>query len=270
MKDTVTLCSLQPIQCRDNFNEAKGYIKRLINRLDSNPDVILFPEYWNSLRSLELVVSLKETTLAFLREIAVKKGAFIIAAQLEEEDGKVFNRCYVLDSNGNHIGYYDKHHPFGYERERGIHAGTSEYFFRIYGCKVSCRICSDLWHGKEFQTLIEQGVDLLFVPALTIITDRQHVKYGREIWHFLSTIRAKEGCMAVCVSDSAAGKLIGNYFTAGASCIVDPSLRYTNSKSLSTTLLTAVAGGKEGYCIKEISLKSIKQYRNYRKMMCLL
>jgi predicted amidohydrolase len=270
MKDTVTLCSIQPLRCRDNFDEATRHIKRLMYRLDGTPDVILFPEYWNSIRSLEQVTSLKEASLSFLEETAVKLHAFVIAAHLEEEDGHIYNRCHVIDSNGASMGHYDKHHPFGHERERGIHAGVSEYFFHINGYKAGLRICSDLWHGKEFQSLIEEEVALVFVPALTVITDRDHVKYGREMWHFLSTIRAKEGCMAVCVSDAAAGKLDGNYFTAGASCIVDPSLRYTNTKTLSTTLLTSVAGGKEGYCIKEISLISIKEYRRYRKMMGLL
>lgn len=272
-KSTLTVLCLQRDNHRNDFDAAVAHIKNLVETVNWKPkkiDVITFPEYWNGLQKLELVHKFEKTSVDIMCDIAQKKKVYLIGAHLVCQGDAVYNRCYVVDNKGAVAGFYDKKHPFGYEKKRGLSAGNKEFVFDLMGWKAAIKICSDLWHTEDFMYLIKQNVDILFTPIMSVVTGSDYISYGKKIWYSLAITRAKEGCLALCVSDSAKGVLTGNYYTTGASCIADPSIRFKNEESPFNSILTSIPGGKAGYCIKTISLTDIVNYRKYRKEVGLL
>lgn len=272
-KSELTLLCLQLNYYRNNFNSAVTQLKNSVQNINSETkkiDVIILPEYWNGLQDLELVNKFAEKSLSILCKMALEKKVYIAGAHLVCKDSAVYNRCYVVNNKGEIAGFYDKKHPFGYERKRGLSAGNRELIFDLMGWKASCKICSDLWHTEDFIYLIKQNVDILFTPIMSVVTDFDYISYGKNIWFYLAITRAKEGCIALCVSDSAKGLITGNHYATGASCIVDPSIRFKNNELPFSSILTSIPEGKAGSCIKTISKADIINYRNYRKEAGLL
>jgi predicted amidohydrolase len=272
MKESLTIISLQPPLVRNDFHSAVKNITGLLKGQEGF-DVLILPEYWNSLSENNKVMEFAGKSLEFLAGLSSKQKAFTIAAHLVCQDESIYNRCHVFDPKGELAGCYDKIHPFGYERERGIKAGSREFIFNLSGWKASCKICSDLWHTRDFIPLMESEVDILFVPVFTVVPGQDYTSYGKHLWYNLAVTRAKEGCMAVCISDFAAGGITENLFTAGATCLVDPSVRFKNSESPYNTILSAInvgnghQNGKPGIVKKTISLENIRFHRSYRKNM---
>ena len=271
-KSKLTLLCLQSHNYPDDFDSTIMHVRNLMQTISNKKkiDVVVLPEYWNGLRNPGLVNKFAEKSIEILCDFAQKKKVYIIGAHLTCRDGAVYNRCYVVNNKGEVAGFYNKKHPFGRERKKGLSPGDKEFIFDLAGWKASCKICSDLWHTEDFIYLIKQNVDILFTPIMSVVTDPGYISYGKHTWYYLAITRAKEGCLALCVSDSAKGLITGKYYTTGASCIVDPSIRFKNEESPFNSILTSVPGGKAGFCLKTISLTDIFNYRNYRKEVGLL
>ena len=181
-----------------------------------------------------------------------------------------FNRAHVIDPSGYLIGTYEKRHPFGYERIQEISPGNKNLFWKIDDWQATIQICSDLWNTNDYSLVVSKDIDLVFCPILTTIPDQSYTAYGRFMWHNLAVIRAKEAATAVIVSDSAMQPIRDPYWCAGASCIVDPSWRFTNEEPIGKRILSSIPDGNRGVVSETLDLDKIRQQRQYRKDMGLL
>ncbi len=209
-------------------------------------------------------------TLARACKVNVGGGSI----EYQQEDSTRRNTCYVVDSNGEEIGSYDKRVLFA--REIGSRrAGDAAGVFEVAGVRVGVLICADLWEPALARELLDR-VDVLCVPAKTTVPSDRHIDYARALWWNLALTRAMESILPVVVSDWAEGRhetkrlvdgttVRDTHFTCGASSICDPGGRPDMAKVQRT-----VPRGAPGILSASIDLEAIAQYRDYRRNAGLL
>ena len=139
-------------------------------------------------------------------------------------DGKVANRGFVIDREGEIRGTYDKLHLFDVVlptgeswRESNVYSAGSGVVL-VNGTpvgKVGLTICYDLRFPGLFARLAEAGADVIAVPAaFTVPTGKAH-------WHVLLRARAIEAGLFI-VAAAQVGRHEDGRQTFGHSLVVDP------------------------------------------------
>ena len=139
-------------------------------------------------------------------------------------DGKVANRSFVIDREGEIRARYDKIHLFDVDlptgeswRESNVYSGGKGVVL-VNGTpvgKLGLTICYDLRFPGLFARLAESDADVIAVPAaFTVPTGRAH-------WHILLRARAIEAGLFV-VAAAQVGKHEDGRQTFGHSLVVDP------------------------------------------------
>ena len=272
--DEIRVITLQPKielhNLRKNLKNYNNLIQEKLDKID-NIDIICFPEYWNGLRINSSSDNTFLTSIAFLKDVAQTYSAWIVGGSLiTEEENEFYNRSFLINPKGKIIGKYDKNRLFGYEKTQEITSGKSQLKWNVGNFRVGIRICNDLWNLNLTQDLISKEIDICFVPALTVVSEEALTSYGQYIWHNLAFIRAKEGAMAIVVSDTAKSVLSDPYWSTSASCIADPSQKFTNLEPRGKNMLKTIESGGSGIITKTISLRQIQEQRTYRKTVGLL
>ena len=263
--------------------QPKIYYNQLQNTFDSylsllktcqeiqKTQVICLPEYWNGIRSEGLSSERIDKSLNFLESLAHEYSVWLIGgSQLIKENNLYYNRCHIFNPSGEIIGQYDKQNPFGFEKQRGLSKGKRNFIGKIGKWKISIRICSDLWIPSSQEELINNNIDLLFCPSLTTLPKEDLITYGRFMWYNLSLVRAKEAAAGVIVSDRAAQIIRDPFWSAGASCIVDPSKKFSNNEELGFNILKNIPSGEFGIITSSICYDDIQLQKSYRKSMGLM
>ncbi|MHA2244470.1 MAG: carbon-nitrogen hydrolase family protein [Candidatus Hodarchaeales archaeon] len=266
------ITALQPRVKIDEFNYNLEQYRNLFYEFSlKNSDAICFPEYWNGMRKGSYTETMHDTSLNFLKEVATHYSTWVIGgSHLVKDKDSYFNRAHIFDPSGHLIGTYDKRHPFGYEQLQEITAGDNAFIWQIDDWKVTVQICSDLWNTNDYSSFTTKNIDLVFCPILTTLPDSSYTNYGRFMWHNLAVIRAKEAAAAVIVSDTAMQPIRDPYWCAGASCIADPSLRFTNEETVGHGILSTIPNGGQGVVSVTLDLNRIRDQKQYRKDIGLL
>jgi predicted amidohydrolase len=269
------ITALQPELTVDELdNNLEEYQNLFSENLSSikTSDVICFPEYWNGMRKGSYTENIYRISMNFLQKTAIRYKAWVIGGShlVHDNTSLFFNRAHIVDPSGHLTGTYEKRHPFGYERIQKISPGSKNLFWKIDDWNATIQICSDLWNTNDYSLVLTKDIDLVFCPILTTIPDQTYTTYGRFMWYNLAVIRAKEAATAVVVSDSAMQRIRDPYWCAGASCIVDPSWRFTNEEPMGKNILSSIPNGHRGIVTVTLNLNRIRQQRQYRKDMGLL
>jgi predicted amidohydrolase len=173
-----------------------------------------------------LRVEEEDQVLAACRAAAKKHGIWVHLGSLAVlvGDGKVANRGFVIDRNGNIQARYDKIHLFDVDlptgeswRESAVYR-AGEKSVVVNGTpvgKLGLTICYDLRFPTLFARLAEAGADLISVPAaFTVPTGKAH-------WHTLLRARAIEAGLFV-VAAAQVGHHADGRNTFGHSLVIDP------------------------------------------------
>jgi predicted amidohydrolase len=169
------------------------------------------------------------------------------------DDGKVANRAFVIDREGEVRARYDKLHLFDVDlptgeswRESNVYS-AGEGVVLLNGTpigKLGLTICYDLRFPGLFARLAESDADLIAVPAaFTVPTGRAH-------WHILLRARAIEAGLFV-VAAAQVGQHQDGRQTYGHSLVVDP---------WGEILLDM--GEKQGVGFADVDLKRISEVRS--------
>jgi predicted amidohydrolase len=140
------------------------------------------------------------------------------------EDGKVANRGFVVDREGEIRARYDKLHLFDVDlptgeswRESNVYSAGSGVVL-VNGTpvgKLGLTICYDLRFPGLFARLAEADADIIAVPAaFTVPTGKAH-------WHILLRARAIEAGLFI-VAAAQVGRHEDGRQTFGHSLVVDP------------------------------------------------
>jgi predicted amidohydrolase len=168
----------------------------------------------------------QDEALAACREAAKRHGIWLHIGSLAvlADNGKVANRGFVIDREGNVRARYDKLHLFDVDlptgeswRESNVYS-PGEGVVLVNGTpvgKLGLTICYDLRFPGLFARLAEADADVIAVPAaFTVPTGRAH-------WHVLLRARAIEAGLFV-VAAAQFGRHEDGRQTFGHSLVVDP------------------------------------------------
>jgi len=197
----------------------------------------------------------EDEVLGRCREAARRHRIWIDVGSLAVlvDDGKVANRGFVIDREGEVRARYDKLHLFDVDLATGESWRESNVYSAGRGVvlvngtpvgKLGLTICYDLRFPGLFARLAEADADLIAVPAaFTVPTGKAH-------WHILLRARAIEAGLFV-VAAAQVGRHEDGRQTFGHSLVVDP---------WGEVLLDM--GEKPGVGFAEIDLKRISDVRS--------
>ena len=197
----------------------------------------------------------EEQVLAACREAAARHRIWLHIGSLAVlvEDGKIANRGFVIDREGEVRATYDKIHLFDVDLPTGESWRESNVYSAGQGVvlvngtpvgKLGLTICYDLRFPGLFARLAESDADLIAVPAaFTVPTGKAH-------WHVLLRARAIEAGLFV-VAAAQVGHHEDGRSTFGHSLVVDP---------WGEVLLDM--GEERGVGFAEIDLKRISDVRS--------
>ena len=168
----------------------------------------------------------EDPVLAACRETAREHRIWLHIGSLAVlvEDGKVANRGFVIDREGNIRARYDKLHLFDVDlptgeswRESNVYSAGKDVVL-VNGTpigKLGLTICYDLRFPGLFARLAEADADVIAVPAaFTVPTGKAH-------WHILLRARAIEAGLFV-VAAAQVGHHDDGRNTFGHSLVIDP------------------------------------------------
>lgn len=149
-----------------NFSTAKNLIERA-----KNSDVIILPELWTTGYYPTPVENFAEKncerTKNFICELAKNFCVNIVAGSvIAEVEGKIYNRCVVVNRRGEFLNFYDKTHLFSFAGEEKIFsAGNKIKIVELDGVKCGLAICYDLRFPEFVRKIALNGAEILFCPA---------------------------------------------------------------------------------------------------------
>jgi predicted amidohydrolase len=168
----------------------------------------------------------EDQVLAAAREAAARNRIWLHIGSLAVlvDDGKVANRGFVIDREGEVRATYDKLHLFDVDLPTGESWRESNVYSAGKGVvlvngtpvgKLGLTICYDLRFPGLFARLAESNADVIAVPAaFTVPTGKAH-------WHVLLRARAIEAGLFV-VAAAQVGHHEDGRNTFGHSLVVDP------------------------------------------------
>tara|TARA_Y100001960_G_scaffold323333_1_gene401594 strand:- start:3012 stop:3887 length:876 start_codon:yes stop_codon:yes gene_type:complete len=192
--------------------------------------------------------------LAAFRVVARDTGAWLLLGSLgiSAGDGRVHNRSYLIDSDGEIVARYDKIHMFDVDLSSGESYCESKNFKPGGDAVIAptpwgllgLTICYDVRFPHLYRSLAKAGAQFFTIPsAFTRTTGTAH-------WHVLLRSRAIEtGC----------------YVIAPAQCGIHPGERQTYGHSLIVSPWGEVlsdGGENPGIVIAEIDPAKVEEARH--------
>lgn len=226
---------------------------------EAGANLVCLPEYFSGLRTEGArvhPVAFPEANHSVLPAFAAEArnlGIWIHLGSLgvTADDGRIFNRGYVLNPNGSIVARYDKIHMFdvdlgggqSYRESATISPGERAVLAPTPWGAMGLSICYDLRFAELYRSLAQAGARMLSVPAaFTRLTGEAH-------WHVLNRARAIEnGCYVFAPCQY--GMLTGGGECYGHSLIIDPWGR-----------VLADGGDEEGFIIADVDMEQVGKAR---------
>jgi predicted amidohydrolase len=201
-----------------NFAKLAAMLETAVSG-ERKPDVILFPEMWNTGYALTEIETIADEqgnrTKALLSGFSRKHRVHIIGGSIAElKDGDAYNTMYAFDREGNVVADYSKIHLFRLmDEEKYLQAGNKLGKLKLEGNEAGMMICYDIRFPELARKLALEGAKLLFVPA-----EWPHPRLHH--WRTLLTARAIENQMFVIACNRTGSSGGTNFF--GHSLVLDP------------------------------------------------
>lgn len=165
----------------------------------------------------------QENTLALLKKLAKEKGIWIIGGTIPyKAGGHIFNRCFIINRQGQITAKYDKTHlmrmnghKHHYDEADVFTPGDAFITFDTEFGKMGVLICYDIRFPRAASYLRDLGIKSLFVPASF------NASVGPLHWMPLLETRAMENEYFV-IGASNAKYDYKNFHGYGHSAIINP------------------------------------------------
>lgn len=205
--------------------------KFLLQAKDEAAQAVFLPEVFYSISdgtkpTPHLIDGLNEHYQA-IKALAKDSGLYILGGSAATNvEGKVMNRSYNFDPQGNELSFYDKmnlfacdlsKHPSNQIIDEGkvYTHGKKPQMIEVEGYTIGLSICFDLRFPELFRSYSSQGANVLSISsAFTVPTGKAH-------WHTLVRARAIEN-QSYVIASAQWGKHNDKLSTFGHSLIVDP------------------------------------------------
>lgn len=214
----------------ENAERNVGYLEQAAA---AGADFVMFPEVCNMIEPdrpscrAKARPAFEDETLKRLCACAGKLGVWVlvgsIVAQSEDTPGKLANRSFMINGNGEIVGSYDKIHLFDvdvgsgnvYRESDTYRPGKSLTLVDTPWGPFGMTVCYDMRFPHMYRELAKAGAVMLSAPsAFTQPTGEAH-------WHTLLRARAIE-CGAFVFAPAQTGEHAGGRKTYGHSLAVGP------------------------------------------------
>jgi predicted amidohydrolase len=240
----------------ENLNWVKTQCEEISHK---SVDCIFMPENiammeWG--REAILAKSFSESqhpALDFFKSLAQTYGFWVHCGTLtiRLDNGKLANRTYIMNPQGQITDFYDKIHMFDvdlghgevYQESANFCAGDRSVIAKLPWGKLGLTICYDLRFPHLFRRLAQQGACYFAVPAAFTKTT------GIAHWQVLLRARALETGSYI-FAPAQTGSHAGGRETYGHSMIIDP-----------WGSVMADAGSKPGWIMAEINPEAVTSVR---------
>lgn len=218
-----------------NFAKLSAMLEQAV-RDERKPDVILFPEMWNTGYALDRIHDIAdrdgERTSEFISGFCRKHNVHVVAGSVAERSGEhVRNTIFAFDREGNPTGEYSKIHLFRLmDEEKYLQAGNQIGNWNVDGIPAGMMICYDIRFPELTRKLALGGAKLLFVPA-----EWPHPRLHH--WRTLLTARAIENQMYVIACNRVGTSGTTSFF--GHSMVIDPWGEIITEGDETESILTA-------------------------------
>ena len=144
----------------------------LYRAADSGSKFICLPEYFALPASLEdnkqiekLADDVYEPTVQLLKRVSKQVDAYIVGGTvLEKFRGNYYNTCLFL-RHGKILGKFRKMHLTVWEKQVGLHVGSTFRVFETEFCKAGILICADVFYPRTVRRLASLGAEIIFLPV---------------------------------------------------------------------------------------------------------
>ncbi len=192
-----------------------------------------------------------EDAVAQMSRWAKENSLLLVGGSVpEREDGKLYNSCFVFDSEGRQIARHRKVHLFDvdlpdvrFKESNTFAAGDGVTTFETPWGVMGAAICFDLRFPELFRAMALRGARVIFVPA------QFSVSTGRAHWQMALRARAVDNELFVAGASAARCGDFG-YECWGHSMAVDPFGR-----------VLAEADEREQILYAEIDLSRVDEVR---------
>lgn len=233
LKKDFNLAVIQMVSTANFLENISVAEKLIIKAANSGANIAVLPEYFSFMGMREedkfehVERHLDGLMQSSLSKIASDYNIWIVAGSHPIESGDIkrpFGRCYVFDSIGEVVTWYDKIHLFdvtvgdskgNYCESAMSTAGRQAVYFDSPWGKIGLAICYDLRFPELFRELSSAGCGLFILPAAFT-----H-KTGKVHWEVLIKARAIEN-LCFFAASAQGGRHQNGRETWGHSCIVDP------------------------------------------------
>lgn len=216
---------------REIADNVTGAIEFIYQASSAGADLITMPENVatmghrsSDIRGLAMPEN-EHIALTAFRNAARDTGAWLLLGSLgiSAGDGRVHNRSYLIDSDGEIVARYDKIHMFdvdlpsgeSYRESKNFKPGGDAVIAPTPWGLLGLTICYDVRFPYLYRSLAKAGARFLTVPAAFTRTT------GKAHWHVLLRSRAIEtGCYVIAPAQC--GTHPGERQTYGHSLIVSP------------------------------------------------
>lgn len=231
----------------------------ILDAKNSGAKAVFLPEVFYSMsdgtKPTPFLVEPGNSHYEAIRALAKNSGLYVLGGSAATlVDGKIMNRSYNFDPEGNEIAIYDKMNLFSCDLskhpsqttvdERKVYShGNKPQMIQVEGFKLGLAICFDLRFPELFRSYSYQGANVLSVSsAFTVPTGKAH-------WHTLLRARAIEN-QSYVIASAQWGQHNDKLSTFGHSLVIDP---------WGEILVDAGEGEKIVYA--ELQLETIKAIR---------
>ncbi|MEK7773298.1 MAG: nitrilase-related carbon-nitrogen hydrolase [Deltaproteobacteria bacterium] len=192
MKKTIKVAGIQLSSSHSlekNLHKAGGIIELAA---DQGAQIITLPQLFNTRwfpsdidnRNFSLAEKEDGATVTYLRGLAAKKSAVIVAPVFEEDDGSYFNTAFVIGNDGGIIGKYRKVHvpqiPLWEERAYFKPGDLGFPVFKTPLATIGVQLCWDIFFPEGFRILALKGAQVVLAPTASAY-EHSHKKWERAV-----------------------------------------------------------------------------------------
>jgi len=170
MEKQVNIAILQMSSVIGNVEANIQKVEKLIeNGLPKDTDTLVLPEVWTCGWSCDKFIGTAQNTqgsaIKFLCETAKEYHINIIGGSfIEENSGKYYNTCPIIDKNGKLIAKYRKNHLYSYygcDEGKYITKGDNPVMVNLDGINYGITICYDIRFPEIYRAYAKAGADIL-------------------------------------------------------------------------------------------------------------
>lgn len=225
----IRIACLQLKVRQDKYDNIEQLAEILADGRTEGADFISLPEMWNCPYQTELFPEYAEPeqgdTWLAMSTLARKHNVYLVGGSIPELDdqGRVYNTCYVFDREGRQIGKHRKVHLFDiyahgqqvFKESDTLTGGDSFSTFDTEFCRMAVNICFDIRFPESSRIPALNGAKVIFNPAAFNMTT------GPAHWELGFRQRAIENQIYMVGTSSARDPEAG-YIAWGHSIITDP------------------------------------------------